>query len=338
MDTSTLIHDLLDNSKAAIIGAVELHNKPIFPYRYEITVVLTINAWELAFKAYILQNHPEIKVIRADGTTKPFEECLGFLEQALGKDFLPIKESIERLYEYRCNIIHFYGGEIELILYSILRPNILYYADFINEHFAIDLADEVNLVLLPIGFKRTISPIDFLSSKSVESSEAVQVFIKNIVKSTENLIANNIQDSIIMDYRMSLINEKRIKNADIIVGITKDPTQATIMVNNLISVGSLTNDETASTVRIDEDTVFKTIYIYDTRNMMEWAKSNIKDFVANQNFKNIRKSLQENANYYRVRYVNVLNPKYGKGFYSEAGLNKLKEEYEKIIDSRYDDF
>ena len=45
--------NLLKNSIAAYFAAVEIHNKPNIPYRYETITLLMMNAWELALKAYI---------------------------------------------------------------------------------------------------------------------------------------------------------------------------------------------------------------------------------------------------------------------------------------------
>lgn len=36
-----------------MFAAVEIHNKPVFEYRYEVGTLLVINAWELALKAHI---------------------------------------------------------------------------------------------------------------------------------------------------------------------------------------------------------------------------------------------------------------------------------------------
>ena len=50
--------NLVRNSIAAIFAAIEIHNKPIFSYRYEVVVLLFINAWELLLKAYIYKYKP----------------------------------------------------------------------------------------------------------------------------------------------------------------------------------------------------------------------------------------------------------------------------------------
>jgi len=45
--------NLIKNSIAAYFAAIEIHNKPNIPYRYETTTLLITDAWELLLKAYI---------------------------------------------------------------------------------------------------------------------------------------------------------------------------------------------------------------------------------------------------------------------------------------------
>ena len=44
---------LLDASVAALFAGIEIHNKPHIAYRYSSCVILIINAWELALKAFV---------------------------------------------------------------------------------------------------------------------------------------------------------------------------------------------------------------------------------------------------------------------------------------------
>ena len=44
---------LLDSSQAALFAGIEIHNKPNIPYRYQTSIILIINAWELALKAFV---------------------------------------------------------------------------------------------------------------------------------------------------------------------------------------------------------------------------------------------------------------------------------------------
>ena len=42
---------LCDNSRAAMLAAIEIYNKPQTMYREQVVTVLVVNAWELILKA-----------------------------------------------------------------------------------------------------------------------------------------------------------------------------------------------------------------------------------------------------------------------------------------------
>lgn len=328
-----IIEKLLLNSKSCQLACIEIHNKPVFPFRYETCVVLNINSWELLLKSYILKYHPNIKIIRDDGTTKPFDECIAFVSSQLGKEFLVCHENIQRLYEYRCNIVHFYQDDISVLVFSLLSKNILLYAEFLQKFFDIDIASETNLILLPIGFKGPVSPLDFLSNKShlSDSSDAVQQFVKSLTSSTHLLGENGLEESIFYSFKMSLINESRIKNADVVAAITKNENEASISVQNVLQKIMLVTDknvEGVKLVKIDEENLFKTIYTETHDTMIKKAKALFSDFKSNNKFNRILKTMQGNPMFHKVRYLNINNPKGGyKNYYSQQVYNELAKHY-----------
>src|SRR5437868_12135410 len=83
---------LVANARSAMFAAVEIHNKPVFQYRYEVCTLLAINAWELALKAYIAKELRSVRLIRKDGTTKPFSECVACVSSKIGKPFEATKQ------------------------------------------------------------------------------------------------------------------------------------------------------------------------------------------------------------------------------------------------------
>lgn len=220
----------MKNSIAGILSAIEIHNKPTIKYRYEMVVLLVLNAWELLLKAYLYKYHKDIKLFFPDGTTKQFDNCLNITNQKIGKSFNVVKENLNVLYEYRNQVAHFYIEELDPIIYSLISKNIIFYLDFLKNHFRIDLSQESDLILLPIGFKRPSSPIDYISSESVnkESSKEVKAFLQTLVNATERLNNDKIEESIFVDFRMNLTNVNRITNADLIAGIDNSKT------NNLL--------------------------------------------------------------------------------------------------------
>jgi len=303
-----IINKLLENSKAAQLACIEIHNKPIFPFRYEVCTILNINSWELLLKSFILKNYPSVKVIYPDANTKPFDQCLAFVASELGNNFTVARLNIEKIYEFRCNIIHFYQDNVDILLYSLLSKNILLYHEFLMNYFGIDLANETNLILLPIGFKKFVSPLDFLSNSSAinESSDAVKDFIKSIIASTHEIAQNGIEDSILFSFKMSLINESRIKNADLIAAITKDSSNATLSVKDVINGVTITNDlsaEGVKKVKIDEESIFKNIYNQTHQQVVDECKRIFSDFLQNSKFNFIMRSLKGNPQFHKKRYL-----------------------------------
>lgn len=253
---SPVAKSLAKNSKSAMLSAIEIHNKPTFSYRYEVVVLLALNAWELILKGYIYKYHKRVKIFKKDGTTKSFLECVFFVHSQLGNNFLLIKENLEKLYEYRNNVAHFYPEKLDIIIFALLKKNVEFYQNFLLTHFKIDLSSESDLILLPIGFKKPYSPFDFLSNKTAvrTSSIEVETFIKSIIDSTKRLDQQGIQDLILADFKVNLINEKRTKNADIIAGINnKTETGVDITVVNPATSVRVTDDPLANKVVLTRD-------------------------------------------------------------------------------------
>lgn len=326
---SAIKESLIENSKSAIIASIEIHNKPIFSYRYEICTILTINAWELLLKAFIAEFYPNVRLIRKDGSSKSFEECLSFISSELGKDFRVIEENLNKIYEYRCNVIHFYKDNIDAILFSLLHKSVYFYNEFIKKHFNIDLSNETNLILLPIGFKPFISPIDFLNKDSIlkETSSSVQTFIKSIVTSTESLSEEGIEETILTGFTIAAINENRVKNADIIAAITKDPNKAAIMVQRVIN-GTISDAEDAQKISIEEESLFKTIYTMKYNDITREARNMFSDFKQGPKFNKIMNQVKENPDLHRKRYLDVVNKTgVGQDFYNPKVLDELKNHY-----------
>ena len=321
---------LIENSKSAIIGCVELHNKPIFSYRYEICTILCINGWELILKAFINENLEEFKLIKKDGTTKTFEECLSYVSQNLGQPFLHIEENLNKLYEFRCNIIHFYKENIDAILYSVLHKSILNFNQFLRNNFNMDLTEETHLMLLPLGFKPFASPVDFLTDESAisKSSNSIQQFIKSIVESTQRLKNEGIEDSIFSTYRIAAINENRVSNADIIAAITKDPEKAKLSVNAIGEPVEIVADQKAKKIRIEEESLFKTIYTLKHGDITKKAREIYSDFKQNPEFNRIMAEIKKNPAIRRKRFLDVVNKQgTGQDFYSNEVFTELNKHY-----------
>lgn len=274
-------------------------------------------------------NHTDVRIIRKDGTSKPFEECVAFVSSQIGKDFRTIEENLLKIYEFRCHIIHFYKENIDAILYSLIHKNVLLFNEFLKENFNLDLAEETHLILLPIGFRPFATPVDFLTKNSFAkgSSNAVQTFIKSIIQSTEHLADEGIEEAIVSGYKVAAINESRVKNADIIAGVTKDPENAALIINNVINA-TITEDETAQKVRIEEESLFTTIYTLKYGDVTKSCRAIFSDFKQDAKFNRIMGGIKGNPTFHRKRYLDTINKTgTGQDYYSNKIFAELQKHY-----------
>lgn len=326
-----LQRSLVANARSAMFAAVEIHNKPVFEYRYEVCTLLVINAWELALKAYIAKELEAVRLIKKDGTTKPFPECLACVSSKLGKPFEPIRLNLEILYEYRNKVAHFYPEDLGIVVLGLLKASVLFFSDFMETHFAEKLYEAANLILLPIGFTKPMSPLDFLSNESAtkECSSEVKAFLESIRKSSESLQKQGIDDSIIVNYSIGLVNESRIKNADLTAAINNALPQGNVIaVYNVISAANLTNDPAAKTVRLSEESIFNDIFTEGYYDVVRAARGMFSDFVQNADFNQTMRELKKDPNIARTRLLNPRNPKGGQQtFYSNKIFDELAKHY-----------
>ena len=319
------------NARAAMFAAIEIHNKPIFKYRYEVCTLLMVNAWELALKSYIAKKLKTVKLVKRDGTTKPFPDCISCVASKLGKSFEPTKHNLEILYEYRNKVAHFYESELETVVLGLLKSTVIFFSHFMEEQLGEKLYEADNLILLAIGFLKPISPLDFLSNQSGNkySSNEVKSFLASILKSSEQLQKQGFEDSIIVNYSMALVAESRIKNADLTAAINNAAPQATVIaVQNVISAANLTNDPSAKPLRLTEESVYENLFPYSYFDVVEAAKKRFSDFTQNKQFNEAMRELKRNANVARTRLLSPKNPNGTQQmFYSKIILDELAKKY-----------
>ena len=317
-----------------MLAAVEIHNKPIFPYRYEVCTLLAINVWELALKAYIARELPSVRLIRQDGTAKPFPDCLACVSSALGRAFEAVRCNLEVLYEYRNNVAHFYYEDLDVVVLGLLKSAVLFFVEFLEKHFGKRLDEEANLILLPIGFAKPTSPLDFVSNRSAskDCSGEVKEFLQSIRARSEHLLAQGIDDSIIVNYSLALINESRVKNADLVAAINNaTPQPNVIVVHNIVSSASLTYDPAAKQIRIAEESVFSSIFTETYGDVLRTARQRFVDFLQNARFNKIMQELKKNPNIRKIRLLNPKNPSGGgKDFYHKRIYDELAKHYSAI--------
>jgi len=124
--------ELLDRAIAAMVAAIDVYNKPDFPYRAESFTILALNAWELLLKARWLALHRNrlsslyVQQGKADASRprykrtrsgNPMTHSLDYLAEKLTKQRQldeNARRNLEALSELRDTAVHFYHRSPEL--------------------------------------------------------------------------------------------------------------------------------------------------------------------------------------------------------------------------------
>jgi hypothetical protein len=226
---------LLANGKAALLSAIEIYNKPRIDYRDECFVILLLNAWELIVKAVLSRNgqtifYPKVRgqAYRTYSLADAFQRIEKLLPANLSAPAL--RMNLELLSTYRDNSVHFYNARhFGTVIYALAQTSIVNLKDLLKAVFDIELSDEITWQLLPLGLNAPIDPIDYISGRTApaKQSTAVKQFLAQIVNSTHTLEAQG-QDTgqLLTIFMVKLESTKKIANADVVVGVEKQPDGA----------------------------------------------------------------------------------------------------------------
>ncbi|MGA9098530.1 MAG: DUF3644 domain-containing protein [Methanotrichaceae archaeon] len=178
--------ELLDRAIAAMVAAIDVYNKPDFPYRAESFAILAINSWELLLKAkWLADNANNIRCLHVyepvtlkDGSTgkrkkvkttrsgNPFTHSLNHLGNKLVEkktlDSLAWKNLVA-LEELRDSTIHFYHSSPKFaeLLQEIGAATLKNFTAAIFEWFGRDLS-KFNFYLMPLSFVPLQTPSEVI--------------------------------------------------------------------------------------------------------------------------------------------------------------------------------
>jgi hypothetical protein len=223
---------LLENSKAAMIAAIEIYNKPLFQYRDECVVILLLNAWELVLKALLSKNNKSIfytKKRKQPYRTLSWQDAVSKAKGYFPKNItpLPIQRNLELLGTYRDNAVHFYNAKsFGVVLYALSQTCIKNFRDLLETAFKIRLEDEINWQLLPLGIKPPIDIISYISrdkdSGGKKKSDAVRQFLSALAEATTE-VKNAGEDTgrLLTVFNVKLESVKKIGDAGVVIGVKK---------------------------------------------------------------------------------------------------------------------
>ncbi len=328
---SPVARTLVKNGCAALMAAIEIHNKPIFDYRYEVCTLLVINAWELVVKALIYQKWKDVP-LEDEGSPRPFKKCLNDVASRLsGADhhaFLTVKESLENLYKYRNSVAHFHSEELNVILFSLLRASVVDFASFVKTHFNRDVCSGPT-VLLPIHVSGDFNPVEFLIKRPTENhaSQEVRDFINGLLDSCERLQAAGINDSIFSTWTTELLSAKKASNPEVLIARASAAPDATaVAIVNRLGDVQISDSPTATKVILSDAEFFK-IYSQTSQAVCAKATEMFIDFKRNAKFHGITKGIKGNPKFHGVRSLDPDGKGIKKERYTPAIYDELAKHY-----------
>jgi hypothetical protein len=219
------------NSRAAMISAIEVYNKPKADYRDETFCVLLINAWELLLKAVLSKNRKSVfypKKRKQPYRTLSWQDAFVDAKSHFpkGLDPLPVRRNLELITTYRDNAIHFYNeGGLPALLWALGQTSILNYRDLLLAVFDVDLASDVNWRIMPLGAREPIDPIQFIDQTTQAPAKvrpAVRQFVGEVLAAAKELkTGGSDTGQFLTVFDVKLQSVKKIGDADVVVGVTK---------------------------------------------------------------------------------------------------------------------
>lgn len=318
---------LLDSSQSALFAGVEIHNKPHIAYRYPTTVILIINAWELALKAYVYKYIGKMKIYEKDKKhTISFSKALVLVRDDIyahnkRNQYRPVFENIDLLNEYRCSNIHFAESNLDPIIFMLLSKAVLNYDQFLKDFFKKDITKDDNLIILPVGFKLPFDPIDYLKQ---DYGNLHNEFVNNVINVVRKLKNDNIKDSIVIGFDVYTASVKKIDNADLVAAI--DQLNGTIQ---LVKRVRITDDPNAPAVRMDDELLPPLSY----QDVVDKVKERRPDIKLNKIYNSAMAIIKQDISLCQSRY---LDPKKKKGtkkdFYTDSAVDAVISKYDELLE------
>lgn len=298
---------MVRHARSALLAAVEIYNKPVFPHREQTCVILLVSAWELLIQARIIQeNGHQEAIYQKDGRRHKRDRKTGepitiTLRQALGKvSSIPseAKSNIRGIIAIRNRAVHF-GN-----LGADMQGKILEYGTASVQNF-IRLSDEwfgerIEVpYLLPVGF---IGDAHLSAGRSrIKQRKLISILEK--ISSTAESSSGNYAVTLHMEIKL---NPKFTGGGSI----------------------GVTGDINAPKVQVSEDDMMSRYHaIY--KDVAEACKKRYTGFKQNERFHRAMKLVKEDRSCAFFRTFNPLREQSkGQMFYNlEATLSKLDEEY-----------
>ncbi len=325
MKVNKTYRSLLDKSINSMLSAIEIYNKPDFKYREETFAILSINSWELLFKAQLLKKSgykmnsvykmvPKLKKDKTPSklmqpklnrTGNPITIGLpaAILRLSRTGETIPnnLIKSIRSLIELRDNAIHFHNtNDISKQIQELGFACIKNYMNLIKEwQVDIDLS-QYNFYLMPLAY--------------VDSKVDSESILTDEVKNYLNFLNSRVSET-----------DETDKKFDIAIGIDISFKKASA----LDGIG-MKYEKDGVPITLSEEDITKRFPLTH-EDVRKKADLRYSDFKYNNDFHKIMKIIKENDKLCHTRKLDPNNPKSSsKTFYSSNVWQELDKNYQKI--------
>lgn len=318
---------LLEKAKSALISAIEIYNKPDFPYREETFSILALNAWELLLKAKLIadaNNDPRAIYVYEQRRTKkgdwsrkayikrnragnPHTMGLSQLVAELDRDSSTrlkpaVKRNLDALIEIRDNAVHYMNPASQLSkrVLEIGTACMRNFVDIAHRWFSVDLA-EYSLYLMPIGF--VVSPSGAKAVAPTSNEAKLLRYIERLIRNADSEESSGYSVALEVDVSM----KRSSSDAQLEVAVTDDPN--------------------APEVRLSEEDI-RQRYPWDYADLNRALSKRYVDFKQNKKYHSIRMPLKDDLQYVNTRLLDPGNPKsQRKDFYNPNILQVFDRHY-----------
>jgi hypothetical protein len=311
-----------------MVAAIEIYNKPGFPYRTESFAILAINGWELLFKAkwladnrnrasslYVYETRKNAdgskskkKYVKRTDAGNPFTHSLSYLAKKLVEDKkLDARawDNIQILLELRDSAVHFYNQSpaFRVRLQEIGAACAKNFSTAVHDWFDRELS-EFELHLMPLAFVDLPNNMDGFLLNAEE---------KNFLSFLE--VLDKPQADPESPYSVTVNIELKFTRSK-----AKDALAAQI-----------TNDPNAPAVRLTDEQI-REKYPWDYQKLTEECAKRYSDFKQDKTYHTIRKGLLSDPRFGALRFLDPGNPKSAKKpFFNPNILNELDKHYTKKL-------
>lgn len=272
--------ELLDRAVAAMVAAIDVYNKPDFPYHAESFMILALNAWELLLKAkwlaanrnrlsslFVRQNQggkqPRYKRTRS-GT--PFTHSLDYLAKKLAEQKVldeACRKNLEALAELRDTAVHFYHRSPELVerVQEIGMAAVKNFASAAQDWFGEDLS-RFNFYLMPLSF---VTPPAV--TEAVELNKQEKSFLRYVKSLEEDEPDPNARYAVAINLEVHFVRSKFVSATPV----------------------RLTNDPNAIAVQLTEEQI-RERYPWDYHELTSRCRERYSDFKVEKSITNYERS------------------------------------------------